>query len=408
MRLSSTGSFIAPHPVNDVKLMNSRTKSLDGLQAGTVSAARRLWCGTAGFPAWLSLTIMAAMLCLTGRSQINYISLQGSAYVPDQLAVNIGDTVTWVHEDNTEHTVTSDDNLFNSGTLEFGDEFSFTFDTPGTYPYYCLFHGHGMSGVIVVSDNAGNNPPATPVNALPLNNASNQPVAVQLNASPFSDPDAVDFHAASQWIVRYANNNVVAVDSGAVTGSLTNYGPAGLSEGTTYDWQVRYKDGRGAWSEYSTPTRFTTLVAFNEPGIGLRASYNNIVDFTPPLVVVTNAAVNFNWGSARPNRRITADNFAVRWEGSLLPQFTEQYAIQFQYRGQARVWVNNQLLIDEWNGCSFSQTRRALISLVSGQLTAVRVDYVADPAGALAILRWTSPGQPMEVVPTTRLFPYAP
>ena len=70
--------------------------------------------------------------------------------------------------------------------------------------------------------------------------------------------------------------------------------------------------------------------------------------------------------------------------------------------------MNNQLLIDEWNGCSFSQTRRGLISLVAGQLTAVRVEYVADPSGALAILRWTSPGLPMEVVPTTRLFPYAP
>ena len=389
--------------------MNSRIKPFDCIRAGEISTVRRLRCGIAGLPAWLAIASLMTFLCLTSRAQTNYIYIQGSAYNPNEMVINIGDTVTWVHEDNTEHTVTSDDDLFNSGTLEFGDEFSLTFDTPGTYPYYCLFHGHGMSGAIIVSENTGNNPPDAPVNALPINNASNQPVAVQLRASPFSDADDVDFHAASQWIVHYANNNAVVVDSGVVTGgSLTNYSPAGLSEGTTYDWQVRYKDGHGAWSEYSTPTRFTTLVSFNEPGIGLRASYNNIVDFNSPLAVVTNTAVNFTWGNTRPNRRITADNFAVRWEGSLLPQFTEQYAIQFQYRGQARVWVNNQLLIDEWNGCSFSQTRRGLISLVSGQLTAVRVEYVADPAGALAILRWTSPNLPMEVVPTTRLFPYAP
>jgi plastocyanin len=389
--------------------MNPRTIPIHSRKAGAASAAKPLRRRSPGFLARLALTFAATVLCLTSQAQTNYIYIQSSAYNPDQLAINVGETVTWIHDDNTEHTVTSDDSLFNSGTMLFGDQFSYKFDTAGTYTYYCLFHGHGMAGAIVVAEATENNPPATPVNALPLNNASNQPVAVQLRAGPFSDPDASDFQAASQWIVRYANNQVVAVDSGAVTGaSLTNYSPAGLAEGTAYDWQVRYKDGRGAWSEYSTPTRFTTLVSFNEPGIGLRASYNNLADFNSPLVVVTNAAVNFDWGHVRPNRRITADGFAVRWEGSLLPQFTTQYAIQLQYRGQARVWVNNQLLIDEWNGCSFSQTRRGLISLVAGQLAAVRVEYVADPAGALAILRWTSSNLPMEVVPTTRLFPYSP
>src|SRR5262249_48624847 len=127
-----------------------------------------------------------------------------------------------------------------------------------------------------------------------------------------------------------------------------------------------------------------------------------------PLVVETNATVNFSWGNGRPNRRITADNFAVRWEGSILPQYTEQYAIQFQYRGQARVWVNDQLLIDEWAGCSFGQARRGMISLVGGQLASIRVEYVSDPAGGLAVLRWTSPSLPMEIIPTSRLFPTAP
>jgi len=123
---------------------------------------------------------------------------------------------------------------------------------------------------------------------------------------------------------------------------------------------------------------------------------------------VTNAAINFNWGTARPHRRVTADAFAVRWEGSLLPRFTEPYQVQFQYHGRARVWVNQQLLVDDWNGCSFAQARRATVSLVAGQLAAVRIEYAADPAGALAILRWASPSLPLEVVPTTRLFPQAP
>jgi plastocyanin len=361
------------------------------------------------------------------RGTTYHVYLDGSSFNPDQLSIAVGDTVIWENDSGVEHTSTSDDALWDSDVLEPGnpgDSFSYTFadmgphvnqDTNGlTYgecDYYCQFHGgaglHGMSGAIYVYEAfAANTPPVTPVNVLPVNNAMNQAVAVQLRSSVYSDANG-DFHAASQWIV--SSNGVLVVDSGEVSGgSLTNYSPAGLAEGTGYDWMVRYKDGRGAWSAYSTPTHFTTLVSATETGTGLLASYNNIVDFTMPLIVQTNATVNYAWGKARPNRRITADNFAARWEGSLLPQFTEQYAIQFQYRGQARVWVNNVLVIDEWAGCPFSQTRRGWIPLVAGQLASVRVDYVADPSGALAILRWTSPSLPIEIIPTSRLFPHAP
>jgi plastocyanin len=358
--------------------------------------------------------MVATCWCTAGYAVTNFVSTAGGIFEPSALTINVGDTIVWIQEDVTEHTVTSDDLLFGSPTLNFDERFSYTFDSPGFYRYYCTFHGGiggaGMSGVVTVSEPGDNLPPDTPINQSPPNNATNQPVAGQLRASAFSDPDAIDFHRASQWILRYATNAALALDSGEVTaaGMLTTYHPTGLLEGASYDWQVRYKDGRGAWSLYSAPTRFTTLVSFNQPGVGLLASYNNIADFTSPLAVVTNATINFNWGSARPHRRITADAFAVRWEGSLLPRFTEQYQVQFQYHGRARVWVNNQLLIDEWNACSFSQTRRGAVSLVGGQLAAVRVEYAADPAGALAILRWASPSLPLEVIPTTRLFPQPP
>ena len=128
----------------------------------------------------------------------------------------------------------------------------------------------------------------------------------------------------------------------------------------------------------------------------------------PSLAVTTNATIHFDWGAARPHRRITADDFVAVWEGSVLPQFTERYDFQFQYRGRARVWVNNQLLINEWTGCSFRQTRRGGTNLVAGQLATIRVEYVASDIGALAVLRWTSPSQPLQIIPAARLFPAAP
>jgi plastocyanin len=360
----------------------------------------------------LILVLLVNLFCLKNRAATHHVSIIDSRYVPDQLAIGVGDTVIWTNDDNTEHTVTSledDGALFDSGSITPEDIFSREFDAAGSYPYYCTLHGRSLSGVIVVAEATENHPPATPENVLPAHNAGNLPVALQLRGTAFSDPDAVDFHGASEWLLRYASNGVVAVDSGIVTGgSLTNYSPAGLLEGTSYDWQVRYRDGRGLWSEFSTAARFTTLVPVGAHGIGLRAGYYNTLDSFAPLVVVTNATIDFNWGNVRPHRRITADNFAVRWEGSLLPQFTQLYQVQLQYRGRARVWVKNELLIDEWTGCGFTQTRRGAVSLVAGQLAPLRVEYVADPAGAAAILRWTaSTSLALEVIPTARLFPPA-
>jgi len=356
----------------------------------------------------VALVVLASVACAWAAE--HHVGVQDSFFEPPQLAINVGDTVIWTEFGGQDHTVTSDDGLFDV-VLPFGEIFSYTFQQAGTYPYYCDNHGgpggEGMSGSIVVSATTANQSPATPVNLSPPAGATNQPLTVQLRASVFSDPDAQDFHGGSQWLVRRTGDNSLVFDSGEDLVNKTNRTvPDGiLGYGSIYSWQVRYKDGRGQWSQHSPATPFSTLVPVSQEGVGLRASYANQIDFATPLAVTTNATVDFDWGAVRPHRRITADEFAVRWEGLVLPQFTERYQIQFGYRGRARVWVNQQLLIDEWTGCGFPQSRRGAIDMVGSQLTSVRVDYVADAAGGAATLRWTSPSVPLQVVPKERLFP---
>jgi hypothetical protein len=241
--------------------------------------------------------------------------MAGSVFDPIEVDINAGDTISWDNNDATEHTVTSDTTLEDGVTPLFDsndisteppdNKFVYVFNAPGTYPYYCRIHGHGMSGTIVVSAAAPDNPPVMPANVSPANNATNQPLAVQLNSSVFSDLDS-DTHAASQWVLRFASNSVVALDSGEVSGagSLTNYLPAGLSGGTSYDWQVRYKDNRGAWSDYSTSTRFTTVVS------------NSVV---VPALLTARGLTNGNWqlitGVGSPSTVITVSastNF-IQW-----------------------------------------------------------------------------------------------
>lgn len=82
------------------------------------------------------------------------VTLSNNQYSPAKLTVAPGTTVTWTNKEAKPHTVTAEDNSFTSKAMKENDTFSFKFDKPGTYAYYCAFHGakggKGMSGQIIV------------------------------------------------------------------------------------------------------------------------------------------------------------------------------------------------------------------------------------------------------------------
>ncbi|MDF3043480.1 MAG: hypothetical protein K0Q71_6186 [Thermomicrobiales bacterium] len=75
------------------------------------------------------------------------------AFEPGTLTVPAGATVTWTNAGRRPHTVTADDGSFDSGRLDPGEQFSQTFDQPGTFAYHCGFHPE-MQGEIVVTEQA--------------------------------------------------------------------------------------------------------------------------------------------------------------------------------------------------------------------------------------------------------------
>jgi plastocyanin len=77
-------------------------------------------------------------------------------YAPDKitLVVGVNNTVTWTNADTAAHTVTSvtvpsGATSFDSGNMDPGATFTYTFATPGTYTYHCSYHSW-MTGTVTV------------------------------------------------------------------------------------------------------------------------------------------------------------------------------------------------------------------------------------------------------------------
>ncbi len=77
------------------------------------------------------------------------VEISNFAFVPQTLTVSVGTTVTWTNNDSSSHTIASNDNLFQSGTLAKGATFSHTFGQKGTFNYRCSIHP-SMTGKIIV------------------------------------------------------------------------------------------------------------------------------------------------------------------------------------------------------------------------------------------------------------------
>ena len=77
------------------------------------------------------------------------VEIEGFAFGPSALVIQVGDTVTWTNLDDVDHTATSTAGAFDSGLLGQGESYSLTFTEPGTYDYLCTPHPT-MTGQVVV------------------------------------------------------------------------------------------------------------------------------------------------------------------------------------------------------------------------------------------------------------------
>jgi plastocyanin len=104
--------------------------------------------------ATLSLVVLLVFAPSAWAQDEVTVRMEDNFFDPANITVEPGTTVTWVHSGNNPHTTTSYDGLWDSGMIEGGSggTFSFTFEEPGTYDYFCIPHEDlGMIGSVTVT-----------------------------------------------------------------------------------------------------------------------------------------------------------------------------------------------------------------------------------------------------------------
>ena len=141
-------------------------------------------------------------------------------------------------------------------------------------------------------------------------------------------------------------------------------------------------------------------------GTGLIGRYyaNQLGTFVdPPTLIRIDPTINFNWDTTSPDPRIGLTDYTIRWTGSVQPQFNETYAFYTTTDDGVRLWVNGQLIINEWIDQAPTEWHGSL-PLAAGQRYDLQMDYYQNQGGAVASLSWGSPSTAKAIIPKVQLY----
>ncbi len=138
----------------------------------------------------------------------------------------------------------------------------------------------------------------------------------------------------------------------------------------------------------------STINFFSEGGYisGLRGSYFPNMTLTGTPVQRIDGPLDFDWGNGTPGvAGIGADNFSVRWEGFVMPPVSGSYTFRTRSDDGVRLYVDGNLVIDNWTDHAPTDNDSAPIALNAGQRYPVVMEYYENGGGAVAQLSWSGP-----------------
>ena len=193
------------------------------------------------------------------------------------------------------------------------------------------------------------------------------------------------YDAASR--LRYQHNTL---PSGTVSEYVYTTDRRGLRTAADETWTARDSadagTGTGLFGEYYSDTSFGTLV-----------------------LTRTDSLIDFDWGLGSPDVLVPDETFSVRWTGTVQSRYTEAYTFTTTADDGVRLWINGELIIDDWNPHPTEEhAGTTSTALVAGHHYDITLEYFEDLLTAEVQLEWESAAQPHEIIPTSQLYPPTP
>jgi hypothetical protein len=182
--------------------------------------------------------------------------------------------------------------------------------------------------------------------------------------------------------------------NGGAAISASGYHDTGVDPALAYRYRIKSFitdpsfDGPGE-SDWSAPPVSATTYGL---GNGLSATYYPNLDFSGMPQTRTDQEVDFLWAEGgHPIGDMENSTFTAQWTGQILAPATGTYTFKALSDDGARVWVNNQLVLNDWDVHSPS-TASGTIELMANNKYDVKVEYFQHYGAAQIGLTWVVPG----------------
>lgn len=188
-----------------------------------------------------------------------------------------------------------------------------------------------------------------------------------------------------------------------VAGNVRALDDETVTPGPSFYYRIRSFVNSGGllgYSPYSSEVSATT----NGLGDGLAAAIHDDANFFGDPLSRVDKSISFHWGEDQsPDPAIESNTFSISWMGQVQPPATGTYTFHTLSDDGVRLWVNDQLIIDEWavqSPTHFYGTS----DLVGGNKYNLRIEYFQNYGSADLQLMWATAGLAEETIPTGRLF----
>jgi hypothetical protein len=141
-------------------------------------------------------------------------------------------------------------------------------------------------------------------------------------------------------------------------------------------------------------------------GTGLTGNYYNNSQSPGggPTTTQIDPLINFNWNGNSPTTNVAGTNWAGEWTGEIQPETTGTYTLTTNSDDGVQVSINGQLIINDftYHGPTLDS---ATYSFNGGQKYSIDIKYFQGGGGSVLQLFWAAPGLPIQIVPTSQLYP---